>query len=300
MLVIRQILCPTDFSEFSHRALEHAIAIARWYKSKISVQHVFSSIPPPGVPDYPVLVSLSPEMRESILAQLQLFSEPARKAGIAVEAVLDDGHPVNEIVKRAKEAPADLVVLGTHGRGGFEKLMLGSVTEQVLRKVLCPVLTVPSSAGALSGPEPGVFKTILCPVDFSEASMKALEYAFSLAKEADAKLLLLHALEVLPDEELPETLRFDTIRYNDNLKSVARDRLLKLIPVGASDWSRPEVFVAVGKAYREILKTAEERQAGLIVIGIHGRNPIDRLFFGSTTQHVVRQATCPVLTICIH
>jgi nucleotide-binding universal stress UspA family protein len=300
MIAIRQILCPTDFSEFSHRALEHATAIARWYKSKITVQHVFPSIPPPLVRDYPALLSLSPRMRESILAELQLFSEPARKVGIAVEVVLDDGHPVNEIVKRAKEAPADLVVLGTHGRGGFEKLMLGSVTEQVLRKVPCPVLTVPRGARAPSDPKPAVFKTILCPVDFSKPSIKALEYAFSLAKEADAKLLLLHALEVLPDEEPPETLRFDTIRYNDNLRSVARDRLLKLIPEGASDWSRPEVIVAVGKAYREILKTTEEREAGLIVIGIHGRNPIDRLFFGSTTQHVVRHATCPVLTICAH
>ena len=300
MITIRQILCPTDFSEFSHRALEHAMAIARWYKSKITVQHVFHSIPAPMVPDYPVLLSLSPETRESILAELQVFSEPARKVGVSVEVALDEGHPVNEIVKRAKVASADLVVLGTHGRGGFEKLMLGSVTEQVLRKVLCPVLTVPRSARAPSGAEPAVFKTILCPVDFSEPSIRALEYAFSLAKEADAKLLLLHALEVLPDEELPETLRFDTIGYNDNLRNVARDQLLKLIPEGASDWSRPEVIVAAGKVYREILRITEERKVGLIVIGIHGRNPIDRLFFGSTTQHVVRQATCPVLTVCIH
>ncbi len=297
MITIRRILCPTDFSEFSRRALTYALALAKWYEADLVALHVHSlhAPPPTRLPTYAGPLHLTPQDHEILLNQLKEFTAPARTASIAVQNEVVEGDPVAEIVGRSKDA--DLLVLGTHGRSGFERLMLGSVAEKVLRKSTCPVLTVPRQAGGAGPEEAAVFKHILCPIDFSKASLRSLEYALSLSKEADARLTLIHALDALPEEVPPETLRFDVLGYADYLRRVAGDRLLRLIPEGAREWCHPEVVVAPGKAYRGILKTAEERHADLIVMGVVGRGSLDLLLFGSTTEHVVRQATCPVLSI---
>ncbi len=299
MITIKRILCPTDFSEFSDRALRHAIALARWYGSTITAFHAHHEPPPPPtkLPAYPIRPKLSPEFRERLLKHLDDSLEPARSAAIPVEVALAEGDPVGEILKQAESMRADLMVLGTHGRGGFERLVLGSVAEKVLRKARCPVLTVPRKAGTPAAGEPVAFKRILCPVDFSESSLRALEYGFSLAKEANARITLLHAIEPFAEEEPPELLRFDVTGFRKRLLDDARERLGRFVPQGVRDWCEPELLVAPGKAYRVILREAEERETDLIVIGVVGRGALDRMLFGSTTQHVVRQATCPVLTI---
>lgn len=299
MINLNRILCPTDFSEFSARAFGHAVALAKWYEATIAALHVYAFVAPPPtkLPTIPTRPHLTPETREALLAGLREFAGPAREAGIPLETRVVEGDPVAVILGVARELRADLIVLGTHGRGGFERWVLGSVTEKILRKAACPVLTVPPLAAGLAPEDLPAFRHILCPVDFSEASLRALEYAFSLAKEADTRLSLMHSIESLPEEEPPESLRFDSRAYGDYLRRVAGDRLLGLVPEGARDWCRPEVVVATGKAYREILKAAGERGAGLIVMGVHGRSPIDLMLFGSTTAHVARQAACPVLTI---
>jgi universal stress protein A len=144
---------------------------------------------------------------------------------------------------------------------------------------------------------PVLFERILCPVDFSDSSMRALTYALSLAQEADAQLLVVHVHEGLPERYAPIYEQFDLSQYEQALTAEARDRLGKAIPDEARTWCKPETFVGSGKAYREILCIARDRDVHLIVMGVHGRNPVDLMFFGSTTQHVVRQATCPVLTL---
>lgn len=300
MITIRQILCPTDFSKFSTRALSYAVALARWYEAEISVLHVHTvaTPPPTKLPTYAGPTHLTPADREILLNEMKESTASARHAKIPLQHFVVEGDPVTEILARAKKA--DLVVLGTHGRSGFERLMLGSVAEKVLRKASCPVLTVPRLAPKAAPKEAPAFRHILCPIDFSGASLKALEYALSLAKEADARLTLLHALDMLPEEEPPDTLRFDIRGYRDYLRRVAGDRLLKLIPEGAREWCRPEVVIEPGKAYRGVLKMAEEREADLIVMGVVGRGAVDLLLFGSTAAHVVREATCPVLTIRAH
>jgi nucleotide-binding universal stress UspA family protein len=297
MIAVRRILCPTDFSEFSSRALAHAVPLARWYEAGLAAMHVYLYLPPPTtkLPTLTARPRLTPETREAILGQLREFTEPARAAGVPLEHLVVEGDPVDEIVREAGRA--DLLVLGTHGRRGFEKLMLGSVTEKVLRKSPCPVLTVPRRAPGSPPDEAPAFKSIVCPLDFSEASHRALEYALSLAREADSRLTLLHIVEGLPEVEPPERLRFDVLAYGESLRRIAGDRLLGLIPEGARDWCHPEVVVTPGKAYRGILKVAADKQADLVVMGVTGRGQIDRMLFGSTTAQVVRQAACPVLTI---
>jgi nucleotide-binding universal stress UspA family protein len=134
-------------------------------------------------------------------------------------------------------------------------------------------------------------------VDFSATSDRALRYAFSLAEEAKARMTLLHVLEWFPDQEIREHRHFDVPEYRRFLEEDARRRLAEAIPEDVRTWCEPTAKVACGKAYREILGVAADEASDAIVMGVHGRGAFDLALFGSTTNHVVRQAHCPVLTV---
>jgi CPA2 family monovalent cation:H+ antiporter-2 len=155
------------------------------------------------------------------------------------------------------------------------------------------VLTVPPRARATSTLP---FKRILCPVDFSPASVDALQFALSLAQEGDASLTLLHTLEWPDDAPLPLS-GLSLPAYTRDREDEALRRLQGLVPDSSRLWCRPIERIAHGKAYREILGVAAEDNVDLIVMGVQGRNALDVMLFGSTTNQVVRRATCPVLTV---
>jgi nucleotide-binding universal stress UspA family protein len=304
MIEIRRILCPVDFSDFSRRALDHAIAIAKWYQSTITLLHVHVLPVPYGAGQgvVPPPSTLTPETRKALLGDLERFSGSASAAGIPVECEIVEGPISPAILAKAEALPADLLVMGTHGRSGFERFVLGSVTERVVRQAPCPVLTVPRAASDVVPAPPVLFKRIICAVDFSDCSLDALEYALSLAGEADAHLTLLHVIELPPSipREMHEAAVADPRLLRDYIaqaEEVGRARLQELVPANVGEFCTVDTMLATGKPYREILRVAEEQKAELLVLGIHGRGPIDRLLFGSTTQHLVRQATCPVLTL---
>jgi nucleotide-binding universal stress UspA family protein len=142
MVNISRILCPVDFSTFSRHALDYAVGIARWYNAGITALHVIPPIsafaPPTGEGLYPPLV-FSPSDLQQYRDELAAFAAASGVAALDTEVT--EGSVAGEIVRFVKELPADLVVMGTHGRSGFERLMLGSVTEKLLRKAPCPVLT---------------------------------------------------------------------------------------------------------------------------------------------------------------
>lgn len=298
MIEIRKILCPTDFSDFSERALEHALVLAKWYGGEVSVLHVIPKVlmPPEAYPYLSEPLVPDPKARERALEELGRFVHRARDMGIATEVRLEEGEAVDEILTLAERLPADLVVMGTHGRRGFERLVLGSVAEKVLRKAACPVMTVAMAREGETTSEQGLFKRILCPIDFSTSSTRALEYALSLAKEADAHLTLIHVLEAAL-EDAGDMAAFAVSEYRDFLKRNALERLQQAVPEEAREWCEPECLVASGRSHRQILKVAKEQNTDLIVMGVQGRNAVDLALFGSTTHHVVREANCPVLTI---
>ena len=298
MMEIGKILCPTDFSNFSERALDHALALAKWYGAEVSALHVIPKVlmPPEAYPYLSEPLLPDPQARERALEELGRFVHRAREIGVPTEVRLEEGDAVEEILKLVKELPAHLVVMGTHGRRGFERLVLGSVAEKVLRKSSCPVMTVSMGRDGAKVSEKALFKKILCPIDFSTSSTKALEYALSLAKEADAQLILIHVLEAFL-EDAGDMAAFPLSEYRDFLKRNAIEKLEKAVPDEAREWCRPECYVVSGRSYRQILNAAEKHEAELIVMGVQGRNAVDLALFGSTTHHVVREAKCPVLTI---
>jgi nucleotide-binding universal stress UspA family protein len=301
MIEIRRILCPVDLSEHSRRALDHAVAIARWYGSRIIAIHVVSPAPVSAYGPGPVV--LEPAMmnaadRDQLQASLDAFVQAESAHGVTIDTAIREGNTAAEILAQAADLPADLIVIGTHGRSGFERLLLGSVAEKVLRKAGCPVLTVPRHHPGTVPAAPVVFKRILCPVDFSTSAMRALDYALSLAQEGDGELTVLH---VLPNGyENADVVADDRMTLGDFMRRREADmrRMMKeAVPDEASMYCRVETALVNGSPWREILKEAGDRQSDVIVMGVQGRGAVDLMFFGSTTQHVVRQATCPVLTI---
>lgn len=305
MIEIRRILCPVDFSDFSRRALDHAVAVARWYEATVTLLNVCSAVPvvayAPGTLPVPPVV-LSDEDRQDIRTLLEEFAASETGLNVPLEFEVREGNVAQEVLAAANAIPADLIVLGTHGRSGFERLMLGSVTEKVLRKATCPVLTVPRNTPEAVPASPVLFRRILCAVDFSPCSIHALEYALSLAQEADAHLTVAHVVEVPPrvppeGRDTPLTPPRSLREYIASAEQDRRSRLEKLIPDDVRSYCSVETILASGKPDRELLRIAAQQQTELIVVGVHGRTAADLFFFGSTAQHVVREATCPVLTL---
>jgi nucleotide-binding universal stress UspA family protein len=295
VIVIERILCPVDFSDHSRQALHYAASIAKWYESAMTVMYVYPAVAvaaAAGAPAFP----LTAADRERLLVSMRDFAAEGVGSGVPIDYRIAEGPVAPEILDVARALPADLVVMGTHGRSGFERLMVGSVTERILRKASCPVLSVPPQVHS-EHPSP-LFKAILCAIDFSDWSMKALTFAISLAQEADARLTVVHVVEVPADayERLPH-LSHGVREYVVAVEEDRRGRLQAAIPEHIRDACEVETIMAVGKPYREVLRVADEQQSDLIVIGVHGRGAADLLFFGSTAQHLVRQAACPVLTL---
>jgi nucleotide-binding universal stress UspA family protein len=300
MIDIQRILCPIDFSDFSRRALDHAVAMARWYKATITAMHVDTPIEIVGLPAPMVGVPAAWKFsdRAELLTSLQRFVAAESAPGISIETVVREGPAVTGILEQAAATRADLIVMGTHGTSGFERLVLGSVTEKVLRKARCPVLTVPRALPDAVPAGPVVFKQIVCAVDFSDCSLAALKYALSLAQEADAQLTVVHVLtsQLVPDAVLADQ-HLSVLAYQRRREDEAQRRIDEAVPATATAYCRVESTIVRGKPWREIIGIATAQQSDLIVLGVHGRAAVDLMFFGSTAHQVVRHAPCPVLTL---
>jgi nucleotide-binding universal stress UspA family protein len=281
MVNITQILCPVDFSDTSNQALVQALVIAGWYGATVTILHVR--------PDGDVMEAIERLGREDELACLT-----AGAPDVEVSVRFETGQAVLTIADCAANVGADLIVMGSHGANGFERLLLGSVTEGVLRKAVCPVLVVPPHADVHSRLP---FKHLLCPVDFSPASRAGLELACSIAQEAGANLTLLHVLDLPPENELITTGPFACPGCREQGERNAGIVLNGLIPKDLRTSHPPVTLVTLGNPHREILRIAAEQSVDLIVNGVRGRNPWDLRIFGSTTNQVIRRATCPVLSV---
>jgi len=304
MIDFQRILTPIDFSDYSRLALDHAVAIARWYESRLTVLHVTPSPGRIGELGYDGAASTVGDA--DLEDKLRRFVAEEVPPTLPVDTQLREGDPVGMIVRMVDELPADLLVLGSHGRSGFDRLLLGSVTERALRRAPCPVLVVPRRTPEAVPARGPIFREILWPTDFSESSMAGLAYAFSLASEADATLTLLHVLShEFNETDVPVLLAaadmgLSAADFRRRREEEIRTRLGELVPAGSDDACRVQTMVCRGKPWQTILRVAAEKHAELIVMGVQGRGAADLMFLGSTTQHVLRQSSCPVLTVRAH
>jgi nucleotide-binding universal stress UspA family protein len=296
VIALARILCPIDFSEFSARAVACAGALARQHGARLLLFHVaYVQVPPAAFGAGPGPLLLDEPALRALDAELRAFAAPHVDAGLAIEARVVQGAAAPEIVAAAADSHADLIVLGTHGRSGFERLMLGSVADKVVRKAPCPVLTVPRAAEDDTASP--LFSRILCATDFSEGSRAALPWALGLAGAPGARLALVHVLDWPEAPEEGEPFASTLAEARDQWLAQLRQRLHDALPAAARARLDVEDVLVTGSPYKAILHAAAERRADLIVMGVQGRGAIDLRLFGSTTSEVLRRAECPVLTV---
>jgi nucleotide-binding universal stress UspA family protein len=285
MIAFERILCPIDLSPYSRGALGYALAIARWYDGRVTALHAAPASLPP-------LSGLA----ETVAAVLEPRSDPADVVRRFVGAASSVARVPVDVVVRAGEADAvildyeretfpDLLVLGRHGLSAIEKRVVGSVSDKVLREAVSPVLVVHDAAMA-GAFEVVPFRTVLAAVDFSHGSVRALEYAYAVAQEARARVVLLHVVE----EERSEA-------RTDEAERVARERLHDVLPVGAALWCEPDLVVAHGPVDEAIGRIAGEWKAELVVLGTEGRGAHA---VGAHVEGVLGRVGCPVLAIPRH
>ena len=292
-MMIKNILCAIDRSPSSLQAFGYAIALARWQSARLNLLEVIEEAPPPGVTRAPKSDSVPNETRTALERDLRRVLTARRASDVKVEIFMRKGKVVQEILAQAKASRSDLVVIGSHGRGGVQRLVLGSVAEKVLRLATCPVLTVRSGV-RLARRSRSPFETILCPTDFSVAANKAVAYAKRLAQEADAKLIVMSAVEWPFGEAV---MSGAVAELRKSIESNASEALTRLLPRPAANGPRAQAIVAIGKASAAIIKVARARSVDLIVMGVSGRGALDVALLGSTTHHVIREGAWPVLTV---
>lgn len=296
MTEITRILCPIDFSAFSDRALAYATRMAAWYGAKLHVLHVVPTLPPS------TLSALAGAGRELNDRNLHEAVARHRLPGVDVSTeLIESAEPAARILEAAEALDADLIVTGSHGRAGIERVLLGSVVEALLHRCSRPMLVIPSHFSGDTGKASAVAR-IVCAIDFSEPSLDSLTYALSIAEEADAQLTLLHVIEVPPELRHPPqppdfNFNFDVDAVRAEAEGESLRRLRALIPENARDYCTIDTAVLEGGVSRQLLRMAADRQADLLVLGVHGRNAFDLAFFGSTSKDVIRQARCAVLVV---
>lgn len=281
-IAIKNILFATDFEAPAQRALPFAVAMANRYGAKLYVSHVipreaYACAPPPAAD------RVLKEVGDIASYTLSQIVSPIQQSGLRCDAVLGKGNPIEVIKEFVSKYSADLIVIGSVRRGS-SKAVLGSVAEEIIRESPCPVLTVGPHVTTLafSGAQ-----SIICAMDFSPVSTRAVEFAISLAEEYEAHLTLVHVLE----GRLPTSLEF-AVEFTER-------RLHEAIPADLDLRFTPEVVVEAGSVADHIVTLATELSAGIIVMGAHGAGmpagPASRL--GSIVHKVVSLAPCPVLTV---
>jgi len=297
MRQFNHVLCPIDFSDTSARATTYAKAFAAWYGAALTVLYVT-----PVLDAVDATVGLDEATRilhaashAGVLARMRDAVGPAVE-GDRTALLVAAGAVAATIVRHATALPADLLVMGTHGRSGFSRLFLGSVTERVLRTAACPVLTVPATPEAARVP-PVVFNRIICGVDFSPAAMAALQWALELGRQSGGRVTVVHAVEYLHDVTPSPFLDRELARYHQTQIDEARERLHARLKDEPQTWCEVDEVVIVGRASRELLARSTNGGADLIVIGAQGAGGVELMLSGSTSQTVVRAAACPVLSV---
>jgi nucleotide-binding universal stress UspA family protein len=285
-ITLENVLVATDFSPLSEPALLWAKAIARRYGSELYVTHVISPAETALVP--PEYWGTSQQMIEEA-ATRELEDLNVHLKDVHHKMLLQHGGVWESIAEAIEQFRIDLVVIATHGREGLGRFIMGSIAEDVFRRAPCPVLTIGPkvTAQVMGGPE---FKQILFATNFGPESLAGARYAVSLAQVFEAELTLLNVM----DEE-----NFDPPVDPQVILQNRMDRLRKLISADEVG-SEPKCLVEFGNAADQILNVAEERNAGLIILGAkpsHGLSGASTHVAAATAHTVVSHARCPVMTV---
>jgi nucleotide-binding universal stress UspA family protein len=279
----KTILLGIDFSGPVATVLNAAKSLADEFGGTLYLVHAVA----------PVLYGpgATPELLEADLdaarAQMEVVVSKASFGSIPYRSVIEFAEPTDLIDRIARAQAADLIVVGTHGAHGLEKLAFGSVAESVLRRVPCPVLVI--GPHCRQNLEP--IRSIVYATGLETRAFRAAQYGSSIAEELNARLTLLHVRKPMAKEV--EILSSD-------IDSVLARELQQLLPADAEQWCQPKVRVEVGNASEEVLRVAQAEAANLIVVGVRESSPLADHSPWSTLSQIIRSAQCPVLGVRSH
>lgn len=278
------IVFATDFSPAAAHAIPFIKKIARHFQSSLVALHVKPPVVNPMTQPatWPVDVEAAKvfdkQHREELLDTF---------AGINTEVLIEEGDIQSRLDKAIQKYNTDLVIIGTRGRTGLAKILLGSAAEEIFRTVPCPVLTV----GPHSEARKADIREILFATDFASEAPAAAAYAVSLAQEFEARLTLLHVV--------PEPRPGDLVSWSD-IQESSKKLLGNLVPADAEAWCKPEYFVERGDPGQRILDLANVRAVDLIILGVQPEKGVPGAATHlpiATAHKVVAHANCPVLTV---
>lgn len=300
-LLVRNVLCPLDFSEFSRRAFQYAAGIARHFQARLFLEHTVH------IPAAMFLEGEALSVQETFEAsryqagtEIQRLVQQVQGELPEVSVLIQEGDVRDRILQTIAEQKIDLVVMGTHGRRGFNRLVLGSVAEHIVHEAICPVLVVSrprSDFVSLQEAEPVHLKSVLLATDFSPNSDRALSYALRWASEWSGKVTLFHAVEEAPSSMQGLVDLFPEYNpYFERQIAEAWAKIHRVIPAAVHPRCEVAWEVRQGNPKEQILQFAEEQSPDLIVMGSRGfgRNSVA---WGSTISGVVRDGRFPVLAV---
>lgn len=278
------ILVPTDMSDFADQAIRYAGLIATHLGSRVTLLYADEAYFPIDVLEFPLGYALehAGDTTTKIHERLRATATDLLPS-VNVEAMVVRDTPARAIIHTAKDVRADLIVMGTHGRHGWRRALLGSVTETVLHQSDRPLITV--TPGVFTAAQQPRIRSVLCPVNFTFIARESLQHACAIASAFDAELIIVYIAEGIQPPRLPEVEAAFSLWVEPALRGRARYRLS---------------VAGEGDPAEGVLAAARDVQADLIVLGAQHRFFSDATVIGTTTERITRFARCPVMTIVRH
>jgi nucleotide-binding universal stress UspA family protein len=291
MLHLDRILHPTDFSPAADRAFDHALFLASASGGPLDVLHVIEHPPIVISDDY------FERAREEAKAQLSRLRRRGRQRQVALTtriwAAGDQETAASCILDDAAETNPALIVVGTRGRRGLTRWLIGSTAEKIIRRAQQNVYVVGDEASSGSPS----FDHILAPTDFSAQARHALDVAMAWSHHFDARLSMLHVLESHPPPGIYGMEEASDPKWTQRVEDAARDELQEWHETLQDQAPNVHARLESGEAAAVLLDYAEENDVDLLILGSHGRTGVERFLLGSTTEKVIRSAPCPVLVV---
>jgi len=296
-LRIKKILCATDFSDLANYAVNYGVSLAKEFNAKLYLCHVIdlSSATLYGDATFAFETQLI-HMEEYAQERLRRIMEGYQ---VDWEPIVSTGNAADEVARLAEEKGVDITITATRGHSGLKRLVLGSVTERLMRTLPCPLLAVRrrEKYPDIPAEQDISFKRILIGCDFSPDSNLAIQYGLSLAQEFEAELHLVHVLEPPIYKDLPKSTEDAREIIRKSLYEQLNEKLEAMVPKDALNWCKPKTMLLAGHPDDELIKYADVQGIDLLVLGVTGHGLVESFFVGSTTERVMRKAPCAVLSV---
>lgn len=291
MISITSVLCPIDFSDGSRGALRYANTVTAHLGARLTLLAVND----PVLAEASSLAAGGSHLVADTIREMQRFYKQSvgSKALAGVEFEVASGKPAPEILRISRARNPGLIVMASHGSSGFRKLFFGSTTERVLRETVVPTLV---TSGADPGPADAddikkIIRRIVVPIDLTPATAQQLSVGRTIAHRVGVPVLLVHVIEPLR----PLSSQHD-LHAVENERRYRAETELERLTAAPAEGTPPEALIVYGEPAEEIEKVANDRDAGLIIMGLHS-SPLLGPRMGSVTYRVLCLAHRPVLAL---